>query len=251
MLREALADQLAEIEEQRREDITEAQAAAAEKRQLADEAYREDLAAAEENWREKTATEEANWQTFLTKTAENLADYAAKHNLSKEQVMSIWHALMGPGQEMDSLVGQAIARNEVQAALFEQAWTSALIDIRLEALATAAAIASLGTAGRGGSRPPGIPQHYPRGYQYGGEFIASQPTTIMVGEGYRPERVSIQPQSPIGGTMALSWRGGPIPVHGSGALEGQDLSTLGDSIAQGLVTELRGRILGYRGQRGG
>ena len=59
----------------------------------------------------------------------------------------------------------------------------------------------------------------------------------------------MQPLSPIGGNITLNARGG-INVHGTGQLEGLDLSGLGDAIVHNLIVTLDNRLKGYSSQRG-
>jgi len=110
-------------------------------------------------------------------------------------------------------------------------------------------------AGRigGRSRMPTFPTNqtpFPH-YAHGTDQVVSSPTPFMAGE-RGAERVIVQPLSPIGvgGNVSMSWHGGPIPIHGTGAMDNIDTSAIGNAIAQGLVQEMARSFSSIRGTRG-
>ncbi len=90
-------------------------------------------------------------------------------------------------------------------------------------------------------------------YQHGGEMIVSQPTHFVAGEGGAPERVVVQPLSPIGGNIGVSWQGGAIPLHGTGSLTGADMGAMAgvfNQMLRGFAMEYIKQRSTVRGQRG-
>ncbi len=263
----AMTEQLRMIDEREQEEIDAARAAAEEKEAAAKEAYASALVDAEAAAIEQREAQEAEQQALLESTTQTLADMVTNTDLTTQQVLDAWHAVNGPDQALDQMVAELVARNEAWTDTIGEAWGVAadtslaaarrLTDgwatslglITANALAAAAAVASIGSgagAGVGGYTP--YPR--PRRRQYGGEDVVSTPTTFVAGEA-GPERVVVQPLSSIGGGAAsMGWRGGPIPVHGSGQMEGLDLSGIGDAVAQGLMLEMNKMLTDYRGQRG-
>lgn len=222
LLRQALADQLRQIEEARQEQVEEAREGADDQRTEAKEGLQDQLSDAQDAYKKQLDAQNDHFNDLRQAHADFAADFGRQWDISASQVVQ----LFGASGAMEMSIRAAFAR-----------W--------------AAYAAQLGPSlqfSMGGN----IRRRYrtPRGHQYGGEFIASTPTPIMVGEGYQPERVSITPLSPIGGAVSVAWHGGAIPVHGTGAMDGADLSAVGDALAQGLVIGLQGSLLRFRGQRG-
>ena len=245
-LRASLQEQLAEIEAARRERIAEAEDEHAEDKADADKWRVEEMADEDERHAKQLEANAKYLEDMRKQTAKSLADLGIEWGLSADQITAIVTEVMGPDGELDRLIRQAMSNQETYAAQFRDAWVSA-IDAATEALSRwsgAMSAAGGGSGGYGGGRG-----YSTRGRQYGGEDIVSTPTWFMVGEA-GPERVSVQPLSPIGGALSLGWSGGPIPVHGSGEFSNADLSGIGDAIAQGIVLTMRDQVLSYRGQRG-
>jgi hypothetical protein len=243
-------EQLALIEERRRDELDEAQASAAEQQAqaagVAADARTDALAALKE---QEADLEESN-KKRLESEIEFWVDMLQEEGVGKDAIIQFLKNVYGPDftREMETIATRIISDSERASASFATAWQTALQTVQGEALATMAAIQAINQMMPGG-RP--TPRHYPRGYQYGGEFIASQPTTIVVGEGGRPERVIVQPLSAsMRGTMNVRWTGGAIPVHGSGSLSGADMSAFGQALAQGVATGIKSEFSGFRGQRG-
>ena len=89
-------------------------------------------------------------------------------------------------------------------------------------------------------------------FAYGTDQIVSSPTPFIAGEGYSPERVIVQPLSPIGGNIGVSWQGNGIPINVNGA-SGLDAGQIGAAIntaLQGFAMEYVRQRSGSRGQRG-
>lgn len=253
ILRESLMEQLALIEERRRDELDEAQASAAEQQAqaagVAADARTDALAALKE---QEADLEESN-QKRLESEIEFWVNMLQEEGVGKDAIIQFLKNVYGPEftGEMETIATRVIDTTERETARFTELWKAALQTVRAEILATGAALEGFSSfiSGYGGGRPPRRPD--PRGYQYGGEFIASQPTTIVVGEGGRPERVIVQPmQASMRGTMNVRWTGGAIPVHGSGSLSGADMSAFGQALAQGVATGIKSEFSGFRGQRG-
>lgn len=214
-LRKNLQDQLDELNERRQEQLDDAA-----------DAYEEEIQAAKDHYDDLEKEEEKSLADMLKKWAQHWVDIADSTDLGTEEVANIIRDFLGPGSETEQIIDQFIARQTQVLQLMAQ--------IR-------ASVGGTGGGGLGGTSGQWV---YPgiiggRGYfvpkQYGGEEVYSRPTGLMVGEGYTPEVVSV---SHMGTTnVALSWRGGPIPLQASGA-QGLDLSGVGDAIAQGLMASL-------------
>lgn len=219
----ALQQRLQDIEEARRERRHEAEVERQEAREEAKEEYNEEM---------------DDQKEALKKRLKDQADFWAKYLMDMEigfgEAQNIIQAQFGTGSASEKYFTEFWTRRETELARF-----------------TAMLGGAMGLPIGGGSATQRLRNIFGGGFQYGGEFIANRPTSIMVGEGYAPERVSVQPLSPIGGSLAVRWQGGAIPVHGSGSLSGAEMSGVGQAIAQGLVTEMRSQINSYRGQRGG
>ena len=250
MLRAALNEQLQAIEEARRERLDEAKATHVEEKAEAGTWAGEQMA--DEYTRQQKLLEQNDeyLENMRKKTAEGLVKIAQEYGLSEEQIAQIAREGFGADGEIVRLIGEGLRAQELLASQFEAIWTRAARNVRLSLAQVAAALAAVRMP------PGGIPTGGSGGYgrrgrtrQYGGKDIVTKPTWFLAGERNQPERVTVQPLSPIGGALTLGWRGGPIPLQGQG-LEGADLSGLGDSITQGIMAEVRGSILGYRGQRG-
>lgn len=268
-MRQAMTEQLRMIDEREQEEIDAARAAAEEKEAAAKEAYASALVDAEAAAMEQRQAQEEEQQALLESTAQTLADMVTNTDLTTKEVLDAWHAVHGPDKALDALVTELVTRNEewtkqiggawgiaadtslASARRLTDGWATSLAAITANALAAAAVVASIG--GGTGAYPGtgGYPYRRTRyRRQYGGEDVVSTPTTFVAGEA-GPERVVVQPLSSIGGGAAsLGWRGGPIPVHGSGQMEGMDLSGIGDKIAQELMFEMNKMLVDYRGQRG-
>lgn len=259
ILRESLMEQLALIEERRRDELDEAQASATEQQaQAADaaaDAKTDALAALKEQEKD---LEESN-EKRLESEIEFWVNMLQEEGVGKDAIIQFLKNVYGPEftGEMETIATQIISDSERASATFEAAWKTALLSVKSEALATLAAIQAVNQAGiqiRQRGRPVDLRGPEPearRGHQYGGEFIASRPTTITVGEGGRPERVIVQPmQASMRGQMNVSWTGGAIPVHGSGSLSGADMGAFGQALAQGVATGIKSEFSGFRGQRG-
>jgi hypothetical protein len=228
-LKDALAEQLADIEENKRERIAEEEAAAQRERERAAEEHRIRLEKAKAEGIELLALEDERHREAKEKAAQGLADLASENELGLSKVTAAWRAVYGPDGELDRMTDEFYREQEAKAAQFR---------------------ASLGTAGGGGSSYGGRPPL--RMYQYGGEFIASKPTQLLVGEGRAPERVVVEPLSFAGGNVYHSWRGPGIPVSGSGlgGANTGDVQAAFNTFARHLVSSLSGSLAKMRGRRG-
>lgn len=218
VLRDGLLEQLREIEERRREDIQERKATYADQMTESEAAHRDQLTELEESLQDQLITIGRGMQ----KQAETWEE-------GYDVILKLIKDVFGPSGTASSIIDGFLGRYRditirMQTYIAEGRWPT----------------------GRGSRGGPGGPQ---RGYQYGGEFMVSQPTSIMVGE-RGTERVAINPMSSIGGSMAISWQGGPINVHGTGEFSGANMDAIGQQIATGLVLQMQSTIMGYRGQRG-
>lgn len=240
-LRASLQERLAEIEAQRRERLAEAEDERAEEKADADDWRKEEIADEEDKHQKQLEANAKYLEDVKKQTAEGLAKIALEHDLSAEQISAIATKLLGADGELVRLTTEAMNEQVRLITLARNAWDEATAAVQRYI----GAISTVGTVG--GSYPGGGGSREYR--QYGGDDIISTPTWLMVGEA-GPERVSVQPLSPIGGALSLGWSGGPIPVHGSGEFSNADLSGIGDAIAQGIVLTMRDQVLSYRGQRG-
>ena len=247
LLRDTLNEQLQEIEEARREQLAEAEDAHTEERSEAAAWAGEQMVDELKNQQDQLKANDKYLADMRKKTAEGLAKIAKEHNLAWDDVYGVWSSTVGPDGNMDKLGKDFYDRQATLARSFGDAWIQQINLIRQSAAAGVyLPITTRGYGGRGG-----LPSGHPQYRQYGGDDVVSTPTTFMAGERGQAERVIVQPLSPIGGgALTLGWQGSAIPVHGTGQLEGMDLSGLGDAISQGLVASMRKSVLGYKGQRG-
>ena len=222
VLRDGLIEQLREIEERRREDVKERKAT-----------YADQMTESEASHRDQLTELEESLQDQLTTIGRGMQKQAEKWEEGYDVILKLIKDVFGPTGTASSIIDGFLGRYRD-------------ITIRMQ---TYVAEGRWPTSG-GRTPPPGSPwDPRRRGYQHGGEFMVSQPTSIMVGE-RGTERVAINPMSSIGGSMAISWQGGPINVHGTGEFSGADMNAIGQQIATGLVLQMRSTISGYRGQRG-
>jgi hypothetical protein len=211
-MRAALEDQLEEIRIREEERLREAEER--RKEELADAAQARDAQLKDEERQHLRSLEQ--WNQYWVKLA-------GRFDLGLSEVRAILNTFFGSGGDIDSIMSSFISK--------WQGYMSQLIQLQqlmtnLRRGAAALPPSYPGASRRGGDWP----------YQYGGSGIFSRPTRLMVGEGHMPEMVSVRPMTSLS-TVKLSWSGGPIPVSGNG-LEGADTSSIGDSIAQGLMMSL-------------
>jgi len=244
-----LRQQLAEIEEGRREEIAEAQAAAQEKEAQAADEYATALAAAMQAQQEELKAQEEGQAEREKALADFFVDMAMEMGIGYEDALGIAKRYFDVGGSFDSLMKTEWERQATYIAIFTEAINTAINALTL--LGNKAR--SIG--GRGG-RTSSLPSYVtdsqtPRLYAHGTDTIVSSPTTIGVGE-RGPERLIVQPLSPIGvgGNVSMSWRGGPIPIHGTGGMSGIDEGAIGNAIAQGIVDQMALSFSSIRGSRG-
>ncbi len=251
-----LREQLAEIEKGRRDQVEEAELAAAEKQAAAEQAASEALIKEKLAMQQQLEEQEKAHDERLQDLAEYLAEFGQKMGFSYDDTLSLAQNYFGVNGTFDTLFKEEWERQASYTEIFTTA-------IQRMVQASAAQLDVLGvkiksiTAGGGrGGYWGGVKRTNPTGsrpypYAYGGEFVTSTPTPIMVGES-GPERVVVQPLSPIGvgGNVSMSWKGGPIPVQGTGSLEGIDVSAIGNAIGREFAINLNRSFSGYRGQRG-
>lgn len=227
-LAQALEDQLLEINIRRREQLDEAELQRQEDMRRAQRDYEQSLE--QENLRHEQSLKQ--WNQYWAKLSEQT-------KVGVEDIRRIISEYFGPGGLTDQIISDFMERS------------AARLNIRsiIEGIVGALERTPPTEIRRYSQFPGDRPRDYARwsGRQYGGESVVSRPTLIPVGEGYQPERISIQPVSPIGGSVSLNWSGGVIPVHGTGNLSGMDLSTVGDAIAQGIVIAQSKELLRRRG----
>jgi hypothetical protein len=188
----------------------------------------EDLAEAKRDYEEQRAAEVENQEVRLQQWAEHWESVARQTKIGVDKMMTIIRSVYGPGGEAEGIISQFQAR-VVQMM-------SRVTDI--ERILGERVTASVPWRGQGSRRMVGRPR------QFGGDEWFSRPTLLRVGEGQAPEHVVTSPGYGRGGSMTLAWRGGPIPLHGSGSMAGADLSGLGNAIAQGVVVSLREGLVG-------
>jgi len=243
-----LREQLAEIEAGRREEIAEAQAAAQEKEaQAADEFTTRMATAIQERDAELKAQEEGQIEREKSLTDFLLA-IKQDTGMSFEDILNIGKQYFDVGGSFDSLMKTEWERQATYVQVFTNAINTAINAI------TVLGNRAQAIGGRGGVRPtlPTSPIGGRRDlYAHGTDTIISSPTNIGVGE-RGPERVIVQPLSPIGvgGNVSMSWRGGPIPIHGTGTMGGIDEGAIGNAIAQGIVDQMALSFSSIRGSRG-
>lgn len=220
-LKEALQEQLNEIEMRRKEDIDERK-----------QKHGEQLEEAEESYADQQTALDEGLESQLTAIGRAMQKQAEKWEEGYDTIIDLINQALGPGGRADTIIEGFMAR-----------YREITIPIR-----TYVVTGTYPTGGRG----EGARGRRSRGgrYQYGGEFIATHPQTITVGERGVPERVTVTPLQPMGGAMSVGWSGGPIQVHGTGEMGGMDLSGIGDAIAEGIVSTMQSSVLGMRGQYG-
>lgn len=207
ILRESLQEQLAEIEARRREDKSERE-----------ETYQEQLAVAKKNYEDQLAELEEALNDQLESIGRGLQDQLATWSGGYNQVVDVIRGIFGPGGTADAIIAGFMDRTRN-------------IRIQLQTYITT------GTVGGGGRYNPGDTP-YPRGpYQYGGDFFATSPSTISVGE--VPERVQITPMNNLGGRVSVGWDGDPIGVVGSGEFGGADMNALAQRLTQEIFVVVR------------
>jgi len=243
-----LRDQLAEIENGRREEIAEAQAAAQEKEAQAADEYATALAAAMEAQQEELKAQEEGQLEREKALADFLIDMGRELGIGYDAALGIAKQYFDVGGTFDSLMKTEWERQATYVQVFTNAINTAINAI------TVLGNRAQAIGGRGGVRPvlPTSPIGGRRDlYAHGTDTIISSPTNIGVGE-RGPERVIVQPLSPIGvgGNVSMSWRGGPIPIHGTGAMSGIDEGAMGNAIAQGIVDQMALSFSSIRGSRG-
>lgn len=195
-LREGLAQQLQEIEQRRQEQL-----------QQEAQSHRERTAQAEQSYADEVERVKQQHARLIQQERDRWVQIAQQYQLGRDQLTALVQATYGPGSVMDQVITAAYLR-----------WVNRALQYRM---VVAQAIAPSPVAAGGPVK---------RG-QYGLDFFATRPTTLMVGE-RGMERVIVQPMY-----GALRWAGGPIPVIGHG-LEGANLSAVGEAIAQGILMEL-------------
>lgn len=250
--RAGLREELAAIEENRRERIATAEEKAEEERQAAAAERNQGYEEAKADRDKAIADELADWDDLLRQRAYQIAQEGLQLNKSAQQVDEYVVRAYGPNSPLRALTQQAYKELQTNTRIARDALIPYFGEIALAAQAAAIAIDNVAKASR--ALPRQSPHYSPSGgvrrYQYGGESIVNRPTVFSAGESYMPERVIVQPLSPIGGNISLSWHGGAIPVHGTGELSGVDMGAISNALARGLVTEMTRTIRGYRGQRG-
>lgn len=250
-LRAGLRDELAEIEKNRRDRIDEAKEGATEERWAAFTEKQAGYADAKVQREEDLEDQRKSYGESLQALAQRIVEEGVELGKSYQQIDEFVVRAYGADSPLRKMTAQAYQQLQADTATARDALVIYFGEIAVAAQATAQAINNLARAGQGLSKAGGIITRYPKKVkQYGGEDIVSAPTIFTAGEAYQPERVIIQPLSSIGGNMALSWHGGPIPIQGTGELTGIDMSSISNVIAQSLVAEMTNVVREYRGQRG-
>lgn len=250
-----LREQLAEIEANRRDQVTEAQQTAAEKQAEAEKAATEALAKEQLAMQEQLAEQEKAHDERLADLAEYLAEFGQKLGFSYADTLSLAQNYFGVDGDFDTLFKNEWERQASYTEIFTAAIQRMVANSVAQLNVLGTKIRSIAAAGGGSGGFSGNVRTNPTGsrpyaYAYGGEFVTSTPTPIMVGE-RGPERVVVQPLSPIGvgGNVSMSWKGGPIPINATGSMSGADMGGVGESIAQNLVVEMNNAIRRYPGRR--
>jgi len=202
-LREALAEQLREIDERKREQIQQAR-----------ERYDEEMLDAESYRLKRQIEEEADHRERMRKQAERWAEFLQQEGVGYDKALKLVHEYFGPDGEVDQVFTDFWNRQMRYAEMFRRVLTQAVTSL---------------------PRPTwsdvGTWRVRPR--QFGGDEIVSRPTLFLAGE-RGPERVTIRPLT-VPSTVRLAWTGGPIPVMGTGGLQGLDFSRLADAVAERVI----------------
>ena len=237
-LRAALAEQLAEIAENVRERVMEEKKKAEELREQAKEDLKKELLEAREAAGDKLSVEDERHQKAKEKQAQQFIDLANQTNTDKDVLLKAWENIYGADGDLSQITNRFYAEELRKQALFQGMM--------------AASMQSVGGQRPTGDRSGGGSSQPARAFAYGGEFIASKPTRITVGEGHRPERVVVQPLSAMSGNVSHHWAGGPIPIRGSG-LGGANPAALNsafNAMIPGLMHSFTTRLKALRGRRG-
>jgi len=251
-LQSALRDELVQIEEGRREKIEEAKATAQEQEAVAADAQATALAAAMQAKADDLKVQEEGQAEREKSLVDFLVDMGQDMGIGLESVQSIAEQYFDVGGSFDALMQDAWTRQATYMKVFTDEINTAIS--RLYVLEAMWSIGGHGGGfGGGGSRGGSgyVPPERTDLYAHGTDTIVSSPTNFTAGE-RGAERVIVQPLSPIGvgGNVSMSWHGGPIPIHGTGAMDNIDTSAIGNAIAQGLVQEMARSFSSIRGTRG-
>jgi len=258
VIQQGLREQLAEIEEGRREEIAEAEAAAQEKEAAAADEQATMLAAAIQAYQEDMKAQKEGQAEREQSLIDFFVDMGVDTDIGLEGVLGIAKQYFDVGGSFDSTMKTAWERQATYTQIFTDAITQAVQASVVQLQILEEALWSIGGhgGGFGGGGPRGARDRTPppgtiSSFAHGTDTIISTPTNIEVGHG--PERVVVQPLSSIGvgGNVSMSWKGGPIPIHGGGSMSGIDTTAIGDAIAQGLVNEMAWSFASLRGSRGG
>ncbi len=244
VIQQGLREQLTEIEDGRREEIAEAEAGAKEKEAQAADEQATALAAAMQAYQEDLKVQEEAQIEREQALADFLVDMGRELGVGYDSMLNIAKQYFDVGGSFDSVMKTEWERQASYIKIFTDAiWTA------INALTV------LGNKSMRSGRRSGPPSYggteTPRLYAHGTDTIVSTPTPFIAGE-RGAERVVVQPLSPIGigGNVSMSWKGGPIPIHGSGTAAGIDTAAMGDAIAQGIVDQMAWSFSSLRGSRG-
>lgn len=235
MLRDAMQEQLREIEAAKQKEIEEAEAAAAAEQELNKQKRDQMLWDAKIAREQELADEAEAHKKRMEAIAKQVVDFAEKYDIESDLIDAVVERHWGKGSAMDKAVQDAFTRYVKYAAT-----AAAYINRIMSGITHSYPSFNYPLGGR---PTPIVPEKE----QYGTDTVVSKPTLVEVGHG--PERLRVDPLSSIGGDMSMSWRGGPIPVHGTGSMDGADTSAIANAIAQSISIEMNKSINRYGGRR--